>query len=334
MPIIPVGVSGTGRAFPPEIYPRLEILRMPGKTPVRIRFGKPISYDEHHGQDVDRKTLRRLTNELMGRISELVDHRANYVPLEVPVPQPPRRKKIGVLLLHGFTSSLDCVSGLLPYLEKEKIPYRMPVLRGHGTTYHDLKGVGHREWFADAERALIDLWNEVDRIVVVGLSMGGLLSLELGMEHPAKIAGVVTVAAALKFKDPLAGASPILSKLFKYWPSPDAFTDKDLAKLSTNYPKFATDSFVSLHRYSRRIARKLPSFFVPIRVIQSKKDTVVAPESANIIYERVSSPIREIVWFNESGHEMMMDLESRQVFDAIMEFVLRFRKESRKKKSA
>jgi hypothetical protein len=33
----------------------------------------------------------------------------------------------------------------------------------------------------DAERALIQLWNWVDRIVVVGLSMGGLLSLELAL---------------------------------------------------------------------------------------------------------------------------------------------------------
>ncbi|GAB4301578.1 MAG: hypothetical protein Kow0090_17100 [Myxococcota bacterium] len=326
VPIVPVGVSGTGRAFPPEIYPRLELLRMPGTTPVRIRFGKPIHYDRYYDKEPDKETFRKLTDELMQEISKLVDHRANYIPLEVPIPEPPKHEVIGVLLLHGFTSSLDCVNGLIPYLEQEKIPYRMPILRGHGTNYRDLRGVTHRHWYADAERALIDIWNEVDRIVVVGLSMGGLVALELGMNHPEKIAGVVAVAAALKFRDPLAGASKLLSKVVKYWDSPESFNDKELAKKSTNYPKFATDSFASLYEYSKIIASRLSELHVPIRILQSKADQIIAPESANIIYEKVSSRIREIVWFKKSGHEMMMDMEAESVFKEIIEFTLKFRK--------
>jgi carboxylesterase len=325
VPIIPVGVSGTGRALPPEIYPRLEILRLPRTTSIRIRFGEPIRYDDFQGRDPDHAEIRRLTDELMSAISRLVDHRANYVPLEVPIPEPPKHRDIGVLLLHGFTSSLDTVSGLVPFLEKERINYRMPLLRGHGTTYQDMRGVGHREWFADAERALIDLWNEVDRIVVVGLSMGGLVALDLGMKHPDKIAGVVTVAACLKFLSPLTRATPILSRLVKYWPSPESFHDPELAGKSTNYPRFATDSFVSLYDYSKIIARRLPELHVPVRILQSKADQIVDPESANIIYEKVSSNIREIVWFQKSGHEMMMDMEAEKSFGEIMEFVLRFR---------
>jgi carboxylesterase len=51
---------------------------------------------------------------------------------------------------------------------------------------------------------------------------------------------------------------------------------------------------------------------------------VVAPEAANIIYEKVSSPVREIIWYERSGHEMMQDIEKQRVFDDIMEFVHRF----------
>jgi len=325
VPVIPVGVSGTGRAFPPEVYPRLEILRLPRTTSIRVRFGEPILYDEWYDREADHAALRRLTDELMARISRLVEHRANYVPLEVPVPQPPKHRDIGVLLLHGFTSSLDTVRGLVPSLEKEGLRWRMPVLRGHGTTYRDMRGVGHREWLADAERALIDLWNEVDRIVVVGLSMGGLVALELGMKHPDKIAGVVTVAACLKFRNPLAKATPVIARLVRYWPSPESFNDPELARRSTNYPRFATDAFASLIAYAREIARRLPELHVPIRIIQTKADQIVDPESANIIYEKVSSTTREIVWFRRSGHEMMMDMEADRVFEEIMAFVLALR---------
>ena len=65
---------------------------------------------------------------------------------------------------------------------------------------------------------------------------------------------------------------------------------------------------------------------MPIRILQSKKDQIVAPESANIIYEKVSSPIREIVWYEKSGHEMMQDMEADEVFADIMEFVRQFKR--------
>jgi esterase/lipase len=52
--------------------------------------------------------------------------------------------KLGALILHGLTSSLDCVNGLVPYMERNGIPYRMPVLRGHMTKAEDLIGVTSR----------------------------------------------------------------------------------------------------------------------------------------------------------------------------------------------
>lgn len=328
VPIVPVGVSGTGRAFPPEIYPRLELLRMPGSTPVRIRYGEPWDLSEHHGKELDHQTMRDLTDELMRRISALVDHRSNYAPIEVPIPQPPRHKKLAVLLLHGFTSSTDTVDGLIPHLDKAGIPYARPILRGHGTRYQDMRGVTARHWYVDADRALLELWNRGYHVVVVGLSMGGLVALELAMRHPDVVAGVVTVAASLKFRDPLSRLSPLMASMLRYWPSPESFHDPELAKNCTNYSKFATDAFASLYRYSRKIAARLHEVHVPIRILQTKADQIVAPESANIIYEKVSSPIRQIVWFDKSGHEMMQDMEAEAVFAETMNFVQQFREQA------
>jgi carboxylesterase len=93
---------------------------------------------------------------------------------------------------------------------------------------------------------------------------------------------------------------------------------------------FATDAFVSLRAYARAITQRLPELHVPIRILQSKKDQVVAPEAANIIYEKVSSPIREIVWFEKSGHEMMQDMQANEDFQSIMEFVNGFQQTENK----
>ena len=326
VPIVPVGVSGTGRALPPEIYPRLELLRAPGNTPIKIRYGKPISMEDYAGREHNRELFREVTDRLMGEISGLVDHSANYIPIDLPIPEIPTHDKIGVLLLHGFTSHLNTVNGLVPHLEKAGIDYEMPVLRGHGTKYQDLKGVTARDWYEDAEDALLTLSKRVDKVVVVGLSMGGLVSIELGTKHADKIAGLVTVAAALEFVDPLARFSPAMAKVVKFWPSPESFNDKSLKVNCENYPKFATDAFASLYDYSREISGKLAELELPISILQSKRDQIVKPESANLIYEGVNSAHREILWYQESGHEMMQDMEADQVFADIMEKVLRYQK--------
>lgn len=324
VPIVPVGVSGTSRALPPEVYPRLEVLRPPSRAPIRIRFGEPITYGDYVGKPFDRKVIRNLTDQLMKKISQLVDHRSSFYPIHVPAPKPIKKRNIGVLLLHGFTSNVATVNGIVPLLEADNLKVEVPVLRGHGTRYEDLVGVTSVDWYADAERALIDLWNRVDQVVVVGFSMGGLVGLELSMRHPEMIAGLVTVAACLKFSDPLARFSRRFSHVVKYWPSPNPYYDEDRRKLSKNYEKFPTETFASLYDYSRDIIECLPKVHVPIRILQSKKDQIVAPVAANIIYEKVSSPRRELIWFEKSGHEMMDDLERDKVYGDILEFVKSF----------
>lgn len=331
VPVVPVGVSGTGASFPPEVYPRLELLHMPKNVPVTVRYGKPITFEKYYDKELDHKTLRRLTKQVMKGISGLIDFSRHYIPIEVPIKPLPRYEKVGVLLLHGFTSSIKTVDGLVPFLEKTGIPYRLPVLRGHGTKYTDLAGVTAKDWYEDAEAALLELSKEVDRVVVVGLSMGGLVTLELAAKHPDKIAGIVTLAACLRFKDPLAPLTPMLSKVIKSWPSPNAFCDKSLKHTSENYPKFMTDSFASLLAYAKQTESNLAKVDVPICVVQSKKDQIVDPVAANVIYRDVSSKHREIHWFFKSGHEMGQDLERGAVFERVMGFVTKFRKNGKKK---
>lgn len=325
VPIIPVGLSGTSAAFPPEVYPRLELLRPPGSAPITVRFGAPITVDDCTRQDdgeVAYEQIRAKTDEVMMAISGLVDHHRNYVPVKVPIEPRPRHDKVGVLLLHGFSSSVKAVSGLTPYLDRLDVPWSMPVLRGHGTRYEDMTGTTADDWYADAEEALLELSEKVDKVVVVGLSMGGLVALGLGMRHGDRIAGVVTLAAALRFKDPLSGLSKHLARVFKYWASPNAFSDAECAKANENYPKFATDAFVSLHDYAKHIEERLPELEVPLLVLHSKKDSVIAPVSANLIYERVSSAHRDIVWFQRSGHEMGQDCEAEDVFRTVDQFIV------------
>ncbi|HQC45637.1 MAG TPA: alpha/beta fold hydrolase [Myxococcota bacterium] len=338
-PIIPVGLSGTGKAFPPEAYPRMEQLPLPKPTPITVNFGKPITFNKSM-KDVTREDLAKMTKEVMVAISGLMDHSREYVPVTLPLERktepsflPPYaysksptkktgKAKYGVLVLHGFTSDVHCVDSLVKPLDAAKLPYRFPVLRGHGTKYQDMEGTTAADWYEDAENALLDLYKEVENVVVVGLSMGGLVSLELAARHRDKVAGVALVAAALRFADPMAFMTPMLAKVVRYWPSPKAYNDETLAaKENRNYPKFATSSFASLYDYSQSMTNMLSFVKAPIVILQSKKDQVVNPQSANIIYKKVSSKDKQLVWFEKSGHEMLLDLEAEAATNTVMDFI-------------
>lgn len=230
-----------------------------------------------------------------------------------------------VLLLHGFTSSLDTVNGLLPHLEREGIPYRMPVLRGHCTRPEDMVGTTWRDWLEDGRAALLDLTRDGAPAIVVGLSMGGLVALNLAAEHPARVAAVATVAACLEFRSPLTRLLPVLERVKEWWPSSPDYADPSLVAGDTNYCRFPTACFASLFQYREVVKSLLPHVKAPLLVIQSTADPVVREDAGSQILRGVGSAHREARWFHRSRHEMMRDVEREEVFEALMGFVRRVR---------
>jgi carboxylesterase len=235
------------------------------------------------------------------------------------------KKPLGVLILHGFTGSLDTVKGLVPTVERLGLPYRTPVLRGHGTRYEDLATVVARDWYEDAEKALDELLTEADKVVVVGLSMGGLVTLNLAMDRGQDLAGIVVAATFLRCADPLSVLTPLLKLIFPFWDSPNSFNDAELAKACTNYKKFPTGTFARLQNYANEIERRLREVKVPSALIlHSRKDTIAHPLSATVIEERIQSPDKRVVWFERSGHEMFQDMEAAEMFRVIGDYLASF----------
>lgn len=338
VPIVPVGLSGPGQAFPPEAYPRLQQLPLTRSVPLEVRFGEPITYGNRNIKDVTYDELRSLTNDLMRAISRLVDPSMAYKPFQLPIPvknapttlpptpyrnKPVKEKRpLGVLIVHGFTSHVSCVADLRFPVQEAGLPYRIPILRGHGGEWKDLKGVKASDWFEDAENSMLDLLTECEKVVLVGHSMGGLVCLELAARHRNKVAGLVTLAAALKFKDPLSFLTPAMAAVVPSWPSPNAYQDEELGKQrNKNYPKFPTDAFAELYAYSKYIENNLSFVHAPTLVLHSHKDQVIAPKAAQVIYKTISSKDKKLTWFEESGHEMMLDLEAEKIIATVGDFI-------------
>ncbi|MBZ9795985.1 alpha/beta fold hydrolase [Mesorhizobium sp. ES1-4] len=98
-----------------------------------------------------------------------------------------------LLLIHGFTDSSRSFSLLAPHLAGRWLI--MPDLRGHGASQ---VGDGCRVAdFAEDIAGLIRVL-KLDRPVVVGHSLGGMVAIALAARQPDLIGGLVLLASALK----------------------------------------------------------------------------------------------------------------------------------------
>ena len=240
------------------------------------------------------------------------------------------RKSYGVLIIHGFTSSLDCVNGLEAPLQALGLPTALPVLRGHGAQSPEaLRGVTWHDWVADAEVALQDLLTEAERAIVFGHSMGGLVTLTLAADHPDAIDSIVVAAAAVQLTSPFAPGrpfhflAPLVARVMKKADMPPVYADPALAQYDTNYRWAPIDAAASLMEFAKLTCRRLPEVRVPALIMQSRKDTTVAPESAEIIYKGISTPAdqKRIAWFEVTEHEMFRDCEREGTIGAVVDYV-------------
>lgn len=232
---------------------------------------------------------------------------------------------VGVLLLHGFTSSLATVDRLVAPLEVQSIPYALPTLRGHGTRSEDLRGVTWHGWYEDGERALDALLERCARVVVMGLSMGGLVALHLAVLRPERLAGVALVAPALRLNIVGTALIPLLARTGRHAAVDPrrAFADASLAADSTNYLNAPIAAVHSLMQFGKLVERELSRVRVPLLTLYPPHDRVVRPESARIIHERSGTPAaqKRLLAFEHSGHEMLQDRQRDEVIAAIMAFV-------------
>lgn len=241
------------------------------------------------------------------------------------------KAKLGVLILHGWTSGMSTVSNLEAPIKYFGLPTRMPILRGHGASSPEaLKGVRWEDWVDDATAALDELLAEVKKVVIVGHSMGGMLALHLAAIHPQGIDSIVTAGTPGKMATPFAPGN-MLHPLFclihplikKYDKGTLKYADPSIEKLDDSYrwaPVSAVKELFDLLKVQRGL---LPDVKVPALILQSTSDTTALPISANIIFDRIATPVEDkrIVWFDKTEHGMFQDVESGQVIKSVIDFI-------------
>lgn len=225
----------------------------------------------------------------------------------------------GVLLIHGFTGSPAEMGLLGESLHKEGYTVIAPRLCGHGTSVEEMANTKWPHWYSSVEDAYHMLKGICSSIAVVGLSMGGLLALKLGREY--QIEKVVSLSTALFISDKRLHMLPLYRMFRDYAPKKRKKYADIPEKYTVCYDLTPLRCVGSLLELIQQVDELLPTVTSELLIMQGRQDHTVQPRSAQYIYDRVASKEKNIVWLEESGHVITIDIEREQVFTEVSKFL-------------
>lgn len=226
---------------------------------------------------------------------------------------------VGVLVLHGFTGNPGSMRALAGQLAAAGHTVDLPRLPGHGTVIEEMIPTGWGDWSAHAEERYQLLAQRCDKVVVVGLSMGGALAAWLGSHH-AEITGLVCINAVVSVppgmreavKEVIASGADRFAGIGSDIADPEvsesAYEDTPLAPLLT------------LFDASDELSGTLGQITSPMLIITSRQDHVVPPDNSDLLAAGTSGPV-ERLWCEKSYHVVTQDYDKQMVFDATCDFV-------------
>ena len=227
---------------------------------------------------------------------------------------------VGALILHGFTGSPASMRPLADAVAKAGFSVELPLLPGHGTTPEDLAGRTFDEFATAVESAYGELARRSDAVVVMGLSMGGTLALNLATNH-VELSGLVLInpfaePPAPSFSALLRGA---LQAGSSFIPSIGSDVAMD-GSTSGGYDRTPIAPMLSLVEALSDLAPRLVDITAPVLLFSSRVDHVVPPSHGDYLAANLTAPLERIM-LERSYHVATLDYDAELIATTTVDFM-------------
>jgi carboxylesterase len=210
------------------------------------------------------------------------------------------------------------------YLHSNGYTVSAPLLTGHGTVPADLENVKWEVWNKDVEKAYFKLKENHKKIYVIGTSLGASLASILAGSN-SEISGLVLMAMPyrLRLEKLMFLFARIILPFKKYYKKyyPPSFGSSATVTRRISYQTYPIRSvleILKLAKFSRRVISKITQ---PCFVMQSSVDHIVAKNSLEKIFEKVSSKVKQKKYLKNAYHTFISDIKNENVFEEILDFL-------------
>jgi len=234
------------------------------------------------------------------RIPFDVDRSAQEVSMASPAELPPAENcggnAIGIaILVHGLSDTAFAMRDIATVLTDACYTSRLVLLPGHGTRAGDISTTRLKHW-TDTLNYLIDQANsETNNVLLVGFSLGAVLTLERALVHDSAVDGIIALSPAYNLSSyQKAKWAPWLHRLVPW-------IDRGISDDAMRYEAMPTRGVVETVKAIQQLNRRLSqqeSIDIPWLLAQSLDDAVVLPEHNHRLWKkRATHPDSRLVRF-------------------------------------
>lgn len=230
-------------------------------------------------------------------------------------------KKVAVFL-HGFLGGPQQFDFLLPAAQAAGFDTHALLLPGHGGDCRTFFSSSRSHWEAYVQAELDRLREEYESILLVGHSMGGLLSILAALRDTRGICGIFAIALPLHLRVSRKGMHTNWKHVTGLGKR-DAYTEAARTSCSVNgitlwnAPRLVP-RMIDLSALSRKARRGLNKLTVPLAILHSQKDEWVSQRS---IAAALRSPVQaDMILLPESSHFLYSENDRAIICDQFVRF--------------
>lgn len=224
--------------------------------------------------------------------------------------------RIGILVSHGFTGTVQSMRPLGEAFAQEGYTVALPRLQGHGTHHEEMEGTTHQDWIASIEEAYAWLNERCDTIFMAGLSMGGTLALYMAQQHP-EIRAISLINAAVDVPEMKAVHDMQEDVRFLDAIGSDI---KKAGVVELAYEKTPVASVKQILAFMDEVRGGLQDVRCPALIFVSPEDHVVPPNNAQLIYDGIASEEKTIIEMPDSYHVATLDNDQQRIIEETLAF--------------
>lgn len=230
-----------------------------------------------------------------------------------------------VIFTHGFIGSPEIFRDMAELVYQEGCSALVLLLPGHGATAKYFSRFRLKDWEKHLENEIKRVNGEYENLVLVGHSIGGLLSLNASTNRTCNIIGVFALSSPLKLKFSL-NAVTIGIKLARHPESKDEVLENYRKLRGVSY-KTVFDSLLwvkqaaDVLRLMLKTKANLSEVFVPVTVVNSKNDKTASVKSAKIFASGLKNTDVKTVILNKSMHAYYYPDEMETIKKELIELV-------------